>query len=525
MDQIQQFFAQNGITTNGISIQTNEFGYFVQAEKDLKVGDIVARIPKDSVLSVRNTAIADVIEEIEYGGVLGLCLAVLYEMSLGEKSPWHTYLEAIRVPLLPMFWDSKATAMLQGTDVGRAIIQDREFVTEDFNELILPLLPRYPILKKDFFTLDNWFKAHSIVSSRAFSVDDYHGESIVPVADLFNHHFEENVHFEIWNVCDLCGAAEEMCDCNNFEEQEDDEETAVSMEDDDIPDLEAENKALHSDEEADVSVLEMVVVNAVPKGAEVFNTYGKHSNASLLRLYGFLLDENPHSTVTIDREEVISAIKVLSEDFEDRIAYWDQVGKDLMEQLKDMEAENDDLQEEKSDCAIDGSCCTKDKSCCDEDGNCKAEDIDMENEDDWEDEESHSDNDEVMPDDFCFERNGPSFALLLFLNILLMKNSDFEQIAMTLDAAVPFFVTTRKEYFAFSTEQQENITRGKAKMQIAEYSQDVPKTLCVIASNRLQTYGPQDGGDDSEMTFTLASKLKEEEQSILRGAISKFSHL
>jgi hypothetical protein len=520
MEQIQKYFSQNGITMEGIDIRTNEFGFFVQAEKDLKVGDIVARIPKESVLSVRNTAIADIIEEIEYGGVLGLCLAVMYEMSLRDKSPWHAYLQTIRAPLLPMCWDSNSISMLEGTDVGRAVVQDQEFVKEDFNELILPVVSRYPaIFEKEFFTIENWFKAHAIVSSRAFCVDDYHGESIVPLADLFNHHFDENVHFEIWNVCDECGAAEELCECNHrFGVDHVDD---IMADDDEIPELEEDVECSQSVEEVDVSILEMVVVKPATKGTEVFNTYGKHSNASLLRLYGFLLHGNPHSTVTIAKDEVLAAIPNLPQNVVERIAYWDQVGKDFMEQVQDLEDER--APEEKGDCALD-DCCTEDKSCCDVDGQCNLNKMDSEIEDEWEDAESDENEGEIVPDDFCFERNGPSYALLLFLNIMLLPNLEFEKIAADLEAAVKFFVDIRNVYHGLAHQKQQNFTSGKGKVKAPAppVSATISRILLDIARKRMECYTPLDDVADRDENFGWASKLRDEEHTILFGIMDKF---
>lgn len=41
--------------------------------------------------------------------------------------------------------------------------------------------------------------AYSLVSSRAFQVDVYHGAAIVPLADAFNHQELNNVCFEVSN--------------------------------------------------------------------------------------------------------------------------------------------------------------------------------------------------------------------------------------------------------------------------------------------------------------------------------------
>jgi hypothetical protein len=56
----------------------------------------------------------------------------------------------------------------------------------------MPLITKYPSLFpaekiKVSFSLEMWLKTCTFVSSRAFEVDEWHGEAIVPFADLFNH--------------------------------------------------------------------------------------------------------------------------------------------------------------------------------------------------------------------------------------------------------------------------------------------------------------------------------------------------
>ncbi|KAK9984497.1 hypothetical protein SO802_034022 [Lithocarpus litseifolius] len=64
----------------------------VRALCDLKVGDMVARIPKTTCLTVKTSGARDLIESAGLGGSLGLSVAVLYERSLGQSSPWAPYL-------------------------------------------------------------------------------------------------------------------------------------------------------------------------------------------------------------------------------------------------------------------------------------------------------------------------------------------------------------------------------------------------------------------------------------------------
>ncbi len=60
----------------------------VQAVVNVPEGASLCEIPKAACISIRNTAISDVIEQENLGGGLGLVLAVLHEMSLGGQSDW-----------------------------------------------------------------------------------------------------------------------------------------------------------------------------------------------------------------------------------------------------------------------------------------------------------------------------------------------------------------------------------------------------------------------------------------------------
>lgn len=59
-----------------------------QAVRDIAEGERLCTIPKAACISVRTTELADVIEAAGLGGGLGLVLAVLHEMSLGQRSKW-----------------------------------------------------------------------------------------------------------------------------------------------------------------------------------------------------------------------------------------------------------------------------------------------------------------------------------------------------------------------------------------------------------------------------------------------------
>ncbi|KAL4858939.1 N-lysine methyltransferase setd6 [Chlorella vulgaris] len=191
----------------------------VQAVRDVAEGERLCTIPKAACISIRTTELADVIEAEELGGGLGLVLAVMHERSLGPQSKWHGYFASLPPrEYLPIFWDPKQLLLLRGTELEQVVANDRhasqaeghcvhcllrgmgspsadaataaaiEAAREDFEEHVLPLLAKYPgRLRKKACTLSNFQIAAAFVASRAFGIDEWHGDAMVPLADIFNH--------------------------------------------------------------------------------------------------------------------------------------------------------------------------------------------------------------------------------------------------------------------------------------------------------------------------------------------------
>jgi len=119
-------------------------------------------------------------------GGIGLAVAVMYEIGIGEKSEWYGYIQSIpKKEPLPMFWNDDAFRHLAGTELEKSAREDRELLESDFESVVLPLTETYPdVFTKEICTLDNFLNASSLVSSRAFQVDNYHGDAMVPLADM-----------------------------------------------------------------------------------------------------------------------------------------------------------------------------------------------------------------------------------------------------------------------------------------------------------------------------------------------------
>ncbi|KIJ20793.1 hypothetical protein PAXINDRAFT_6574 [Paxillus involutus ATCC 200175] len=138
-------------------------------------------------------------------------------------------------------------------------------------------------------SLSGFCHAYSLVSTRAFSVDAYHGLAMVPIADAFNHTNENHLHMESdYDVCVECGS---LAECEHDRELE--SHIAPRALAPNLPPLSQIN-ASYSNE---IDYLEMRTVRPVPSHTELFNTYGTLSNAALLSRYGFTLPENEHDTV------------------------------------------------------------------------------------------------------------------------------------------------------------------------------------------------------------------------------------
>ena len=182
------------------------------APSSIPAGTLLATIPKNTaVLSARNSVARDALEEEKIGGGLALLLATLVEVALGEKSRFYLYLQSLppRGEYLPVLWPQNSMKqLLRGTSLSpETVVGDRERVKEDWGEEAAPFAERHAAkllgLEKKAttaatdndlltgpdgpFSLRAFFRAATWAASRAFGVDDDHGQALVPLADAFNH--------------------------------------------------------------------------------------------------------------------------------------------------------------------------------------------------------------------------------------------------------------------------------------------------------------------------------------------------
>ena len=194
-----------GIAWEGLRIcHSTEGGAHVVATQTFEKGSVLATIPKASVLSALTASSASVCQrlaeehDIQPDEVLNV--AVAHERALGVASYWYAYFRTLPAwEPIPCTWtEGQLTQLLGGTGLEieartrrssllaehRRIDHALASIGHDArsaHELALALAVRAAVGAREYL------HAASLTSSRAFYVDEQHGEALVPFADLLNH--------------------------------------------------------------------------------------------------------------------------------------------------------------------------------------------------------------------------------------------------------------------------------------------------------------------------------------------------
>ncbi|KAI0671638.1 SET domain-containing protein [Trametes maxima] len=264
----------------------------------------VASIPKSAILSVRSCTLAEHIQPIPYGhgATLSLSFALYSEMLRGTQSDWYPYVQSLPSAPVPVakIWgsaaafsdelDAKEAALwINGTEIQKELQDDDgcpllEETCAFFESDVQPLLTSMGAHP----TLQGFLHAYSLVCSRAFLVDSYHGLTMVPVADTFNHTHEN--HVQLGSEFDVCPACGSLAECPHDRE---DPATPLASQ------STASYRTPPHSPSYSTDTVDMLTVRSIPPGVEVFNTYGTDlGNASLIARYGFALDGAENDCVT-----------------------------------------------------------------------------------------------------------------------------------------------------------------------------------------------------------------------------------
>eukprot|EP00435_Cladocopium_sp_Y103_P010874 s2665_g2.t2 len=270
-------------------------------QQNLGGGSVLAEIPKSAVLSIRNTVLAADLAAAQLDLDPALRLAICAERALKSRSKWHGYFQSLLRPYesLPYLWSPTLRENLRGTDAEDTVKELMMELEAEFAEL-RHILDGAPALKGVCITLEDYLHAATLASSRAFTVDDFHLEALVPLADVFNHRCQKVPKGEA--VRELSGKApQKQLGATGAAHD------AFGVWQGKVPPMQialAETTEVHQAKRSGTGPsghLMIYVLTDLAANVEIFNTYGEFSNDKLLQDYGFVLEQNAFNTVTLAR--------------------------------------------------------------------------------------------------------------------------------------------------------------------------------------------------------------------------------
>ncbi|CAJ1410394.1 unnamed protein product [Effrenium voratum] len=338
--KLEAWLTENGVTwaKDAMAFRRGVAGMGVWSLRHIRAGEVLAEIPKSAVLSIRNTVLASVLAEQTLDLETKLRLAICAERKL-SASRWRGYFESLvnGFEYLPHLWNDQQRALLRGTDAEQTVEETRRELAAEFRQL-RPLLRRAAALAEVDITLEDYLQAASLASSRAFTVDDFHLEALVPLADAFNHR------------CQRVPAGEKVKEiqpgtCTVSTPDEGSDRAPFSLWRGKVPGMQialAESVGKGARGTGPAGKLMAYVLTDIPADREIFNTYGEFSNDKLLQDYGFVLEHNAFNTVTLARAALESASRAAQLRF--ARAHCKQLG--LLQGEADEEEEEEEEEEE-----------------------------------------------------------------------------------------------------------------------------------------------------------------------------------
>ncbi|XP_040136074.2 N-lysine methyltransferase SETD6 isoform X1 [Ictidomys tridecemlineatus] len=248
-----------------VSRQGTVAGYGMVTRESVLPGELLFAVPRAALLSPHTCSIRDLLERERdalqsQSGWVPLLLALLHELQ-APASLWSPYFalwpELDRLEH-PMFWpEEERQRLLQGTGVPEAVEKDLANIRSEFYSIVLPFMEAHPdLFGPSVRSLELYHQLVALVMAYSFQepLEEEEDEKepnsplMVPAADILNHLANHNANLEY-----------------------------------------------------SADYLRMVATRPIPKGQEVFNTYGQMANWQLIHMYGFV---EPYPDNTDDTADI-----------------------------------------------------------------------------------------------------------------------------------------------------------------------------------------------------------------------------
>lgn len=221
----------------------------------------------------------------------------------------------------------------------------------------------------------------------------------------------------------------------------------------------------------------------------------------------------------------------LSEELVERLAFWDQVGREVVEQLEEVQRDSQAGEDGEGGC---GDNCGHDHGheendhehtgdgCCPEEDNCCADEACEGCSEEGADDDEEEEDDFEQQDDFAIEYSGkPSFSLYAFLHLLLMSPEQFTTVSSELERCIDMLVAV-KNLTITTAEDISKKGKGKVVVKKEELQSKVDLILLRMYSTRLMGY-PEVKESPISSRAEYAKVLREEEFGILE-KFNEFLH-
>lgn len=254
MKNLREWHISSGGLLDSIFLHEESGEMEMIAHEDIEKGDIVAFIPETMFLTVKgafeNSPIVKRMDHMQIteklktpAGVAPLAIYVM-EQRRDPESPWKDYLETMPKEFTnhPIFWTEEEMKMLQGSEIVSYVKNFRKKLEADY-KLISSNIED---LKE--FTEQEFMETFKLVQSRMFGLTNEENahvvSAMVPIGDNFNHRSKFNVEWGYGNN----GLGDSGVIFNALEK--------------------------------------------IPKGEQIYTSYGTKSNFQLLTQYGFVEKHN-----------------------------------------------------------------------------------------------------------------------------------------------------------------------------------------------------------------------------------------
>lgn len=273
-----------------VSRQGTVAGYGMVARESVQPGELLFAVPRSALLSPHTCSIRGLLER-ERGalqslsGWVPLLLALLHELQ-APASPWSPYFalwpELGRLEH-PMFWpEEERRRLLKGTGVPEAVEKDLVNISSEYHSIVLPFMEAHSdLFSPTVRSLELYRQLVALVMAYSFQEpleeedDEKEPNSplMVPAADLLNHIANHNANLEY-----------------------------------------------------SADYLRMVATQPIPKGHEIFNTYGQMANWQLIHMYGFAepYPDNTDDTADIQMVTVRDAALQGTKDEVEKLLLWER---------------------------------------------------------------------------------------------------------------------------------------------------------------------------------------------------------